>query len=265
MGRLWLTDAILGVVDEDGGTLMTRCDRFWLRVNRNYVLALFVTLPLALLRPWLALGFVGVALFVSCRTFLVFGSRGDGYDALRFMTSMPFSRREVFVTYMKGIFGLGGGYVLVVVVLRGVLAFEGVDLFFYGVVLFVSLMIVACLQLGFLRAYSRGKFYGLMALFLLVVYPGLYGLYHLKVVLRFVSAVIMYLSYEGDLDGDAGVEPGELLERFTNLGMSLEAAQWVAVVCMGLLAAGFVALFIGGAIRVYKRFCGGKRYVEASC
>jgi hypothetical protein len=256
---------------------MTQSDRFWLKVNKNIVLILLGTLPMALLWPGLALGFIGWALFFSCRSFLVFGSRASGHDALRFIMTLPFSRRDILMTYVKGILGLGGGYVLLVALLRGILLWTGVhytggwgaigtgmDLVGYGIVLFIFSVIMAVFQISLLKYYTQSKFGGWIALSLLVVYPGMYVLYYLKTVIQFVSAMMVALSYD-ILGVDRSSEYSGSIEKFLNLGLADEMAQSIAFIIYGIVLIGVVALFINEVARGYKIFCWRKRNVEKNC
>lgn len=237
---------------------MILCEKFWLKMNGKLIAALIVTLPMAVLCPELSVCFLGMALFLSGRWFLVTGTRTNYHDALRLLLTLPFSRKEIFRTYNKGMLCLGGGYIMILAVIRGILMmsgvsysigflhiFTGADLAKYLLILIIYSLIICILQISLLQLFTQSKFGSLLCAFLVLALPMFYSLFYLKIILTviFTDTITRVVQYFNNLD------------QLIDTGFPESITRILTIDIYSMLIASFIILLRYVWVRAKRSFC----------
>ena len=246
---------------------MTSCDKLWLKINRGRLVFLVCTLPVVLIWPVSAIWIIGVALFISCRSFLIFCRPTNDNDAFRFIMTMPFSRKEIFKTYIKGILFISLGCLAVIAALRSLLLLSGFSyskgwnsvftvsgLIKYLMILLLTSLIAAIFQASLIKDYSQNRYDTFFCVFVFAVPIGLFIVYHLKTAIWFLSGLAIVISR---LENNRGYSSEEVLE----LGMPAQIAGIIAIVLYFVLIIGFFVLMKKGIEKAKISFCGENSHV----
>jgi hypothetical protein len=185
--------------------MITKCDRYWWQLNKVYLIILLCSLPFDLAFPVLSLIMPILILYGSCDKFLVFhGCEGKHDDSMRFIMTMPFSRQQIFDTYIKGSLSISIGYAIAVGLLRLILMLtkfsyvlfwsnnlnNGYGLFIYMALLTISLLSSDLFLISLVNQYTTYYKSCFILISLFVMLPLCCLWQYLKYILLFVSGLI---------------------------------------------------------------------------
>lgn len=219
--------------------MMTKCDRYWYQLNKVYLIILFCTIPAALLFPVLSLIIPMIFLYGTCDKFIVFHAIGEKQDdSVRFIISMPFSRKHIFNTYIKGLTVTSLGYAFAVSLIRALLALTklskvflwsnnintGYDLFSYIAILLLCLFTTGYFLICLVNNYilSLKSIYLCISFF--IVLPLLY-------VSQFSKAIIMFVTGFSNMKMGISYSLGDILR----IGLPEKTASNCSVIIFVIL------------------------------
>jgi len=164
--------------------MMTKCDRYWCKLNKTNLIILLCSLPVALLLPIMSFILPILFLYISSDKFFVFYNDCETHDdSMRFILSMPFSRKQIVGTYVKGLLYTSMVYTLIIVLIRAVLYLTKISYVFfwsnnisdwyelvtYIVTLTICLLLINIFQISLVNDYTNTNMTNLVVLFLMAV------------------------------------------------------------------------------------------------
>ncbi len=169
---------------------MRACLKLWLRRNFWLVLPVFVLVlfqdnyPLEL--PLLGVAF---ALFACSRRFLTPGSTTNAQDSLRYIMSLPFSRKAIARSYAAGVCFIGLGAILIAAIILWATFFplhkHGMDILEYNFDAIRRFLIFSCYTAGFMLAQwlllgsqKPGRVSNYLMISIVAVFPGVQLLHY---------------------------------------------------------------------------------------
>jgi len=83
------------------GLNLTKCDRYWWHVNKNVVVVLAFAIALVVINP-LGIFVFPIVVTILCERFLSLQAISENReDSLRMILALPFSRKDIFDTYLR--------------------------------------------------------------------------------------------------------------------------------------------------------------------
>ena len=240
--------------------MITKCDHYWWHLNKTYLIILFCTIPFAILFPIISLFMPMVFLYGMCDQFLVFHNCGEKQeDSMRFIMTMPFSRGEIFSTYIKGLAVTSLGYAFVIGLIRLVLSLTKVltisfwssnlysryELSSYMLILIICLLTTGLFLILLVNNYTVTLKTIYICLSLFLILPVLY-------ILQFLKTLIMF--FTGFARMRMGVTYG--FHDIVNMGLSEKIASIVSVIIFLILVIALVFLIHCITSKSRKRYQG---------
>lgn len=240
--------------------MITKCDQYWWQQNKSYLIILFCTLPAAVLLPAASLLIIIIFLYGTCDKFLVFHSCFEKQDdSMRFILAMPFSREQIFSTYIKGFTLTSLAYVVSITLIRVILMVTklsrvffwngnidtGIELFNYTSILLTAILITCIFLICLVDNYTISEKSTYISLSLIVVMPLLYILMFLKsIIMSVTGAVRMKMGVTYDVS------------EIKNMGITEKSASFFSVI---ILTALIIVLFYTLTAVIAKQ---RKKYVQ---
>lgn len=245
--------------------MITKCDKFWWQLNKKNIIFMFCTLPLAIIFPILSLLIPTIFLYGFCDKYLVFSNCGETHeDSMRFIMTMPFSRKAIFNTYLKGLLLTSLAYTFAISLIRLLLTLTKLskvffwssninnfyDFFIYTAILIIYLIITLLFLLILMRNYTVTKKSQYISLGIFLVLPLISLLMFLKnilVIITGLSQTKMNVTYD--------------VVDIYKMGISEEIASSLAIIIL-LIVLGFLLYLLYALIaNLSKKSRGGLKNV----
>lgn len=240
--------------------MTNNCEKYWLNVNKVYLIILFSTIPIAILIPAASFIIPIIFLYGVCDRFLVLnGGSEKKDDSMRLINSLPFSRKQVFCTYTKGITLISAIYTSVIFIIRIILTClkiskvflwasninDGYNLYNYMFLLVLCFLTTYFFLISLFNYYTISQKSIYISISLFVIFPILIFLQYITYIIRFITALIKTKPY---VDYD--------LNTLYKLGISDKASSITSIILFLAIIIFLLITLKSLTIKEYEKYVG---------